>query len=230
MAEAVIESRNVYQLVAAVQAELAQRGIGKNQKNTFDNYNFRGIDDVYNALGPLLSRHGLVVYPEVTAREITERQSQKGGALFHVVLDIIYHFVSSHDGTEVAVPVIGEAMDRGDKAINKAMSAAYKNACFQTFCIPVQGQDSENESHEVQPKSNRAIDAALEGVTFTPQQQAMISQYKASFVLAHENQDDAAVIELAEELKDDQELKMGVWAQLDSKVRSYIRKVEKERG
>ena len=29
-------------------------------------------------------------------------------------------------------------MDSGDKASNKAMSAAFKYACFQTFCIPTE--------------------------------------------------------------------------------------------
>lgn len=152
-AESIPEKWNVYQLVAAVQAELAKRGISKDQKNTFDNYNFRGIDDVYNALAPILSKHGLVIFPEVLDRTVVERQSQKGGALFHVTLDVVYHFVSIHDGSQMLVPVPGEAMDRGDKAINKAMSAAYKLACFQTFCIPIAGQDSENETHEVQTAS-----------------------------------------------------------------------------
>lgn len=153
---------NVYQLVAAVQAELAKKGISKEQTNTFDKYKFRGIDDVYNALAPILSKHGLVIFPEVTNRTVVERKSQKGGDLFHVTLDVAYHFVSIHDGSEMIVPVPGEAMDRGDKAINKAMSAAYKLACFQTFCIPIEGQDAENETHQVEHRSTVTDEQAEE--------------------------------------------------------------------
>ncbi|MFS0844210.1 MAG: ERF family protein [Roseburia hominis] len=29
-------------------------------------------------------------------------------------------------------------MDSGDKATNKAMSVAFKYACFQVFCIPTE--------------------------------------------------------------------------------------------
>lgn len=225
------ESFSVFQLVAAVQADLSKKGIGKEQTNTFDKYKFRGIDDVYNALGPVLSNHGLVVFPEVTGREVTQRDTQKGGTVFHVTLDVVYHFVSAHDGSEMLVPVPGEAMDRGDKAINKAMSAAYKLACFQTFCIPIEGQDSEAESHEVK-KSTRAIDAALEGVEFTQEQQDQINAYRSGLIDAYEAEDTAGTLQLIDELKDDQELKMGVWAALSdfSKVRAYIRKLERERG
>jgi hypothetical protein len=41
-------------------------------------------------------------------------------------------------------------MDSGDKASNKAMSAAYKYAAFQAFCIPTEGDnDADATTHEV---------------------------------------------------------------------------------
>ena len=41
-------------------------------------------------------------------------------------------------------------MDSGDKATNKAMSAAYKYMAFQTFAIPTQGDnDADGQTHEV---------------------------------------------------------------------------------
>jgi hypothetical protein len=49
-----------------VQGELAKTGIAKNRKNQQGSgYMFRGIDDVYAALSPLLSAHKLVVIPRV---------------------------------------------------------------------------------------------------------------------------------------------------------------------
>ena len=35
-------------------------------------YNFRGIDDVYNTISPLLAKHGLCILPRVLARECVE--------------------------------------------------------------------------------------------------------------------------------------------------------------
>jgi hypothetical protein len=142
--------KNVYQLIAAVAAEIATAGIAKDRKNTQQNYSFRGIDDVYNALAPILAKHGLVILPRIVERAMTERKSNNGGALFNVVVKAAFDFVSSHDGSTHVVETFGEAMDSADKATNKAMSAAYKYAAFQAFCIPTEGDnDADGATHAV---------------------------------------------------------------------------------
>lgn len=154
-------SPHVYQAINRVQAALAKEGIGKDRKNTQQNYNFRGIDDVFNHLAPHLAEHGLCILPRVLSREVTERVSKKydnsgnprDSVLFYVVVEVEYHFVSSVDGSGFVSIVYGEAMDSGDKATNKAMSAAYKYACLQAFCIPTEGDnDADATTHEVAPK------------------------------------------------------------------------------
>lgn len=141
---------NVYNLIAKVSADLCQQGIAKDRRNTQQGYGFRGIDDVYNALAPIISKHGLVILPRVISREVSERMGKTGSSLFYVVVEVEFDFVSSHDGTKHTVKTFGEAMDSGDKATNKAMSAAYKYAAFQTFCIPTEGDnDADATTHEV---------------------------------------------------------------------------------
>lgn len=145
----------VYQAIAAVMADLAKDGIGKDRKNEQQGYKFRGIDDVYNAIAPVLSRHNLCMLPRILSREITERQTQKGNALFYVVVEAEFELVSSEDGSKHTVRTYGEAMDSADKATNKAMSAAYKYAAMQTFAIPTEGDnDADSATHEVKPKSS----------------------------------------------------------------------------
>jgi ERF superfamily len=141
----------VYQAINAVQAALSVDGIGKTRRNTQGSgYNFRGIDDVYNALSPLLAQHGLVIIPRMLARTCEERQSKAGGALFYVTVEAEFDFVAAEDGSKATARTFGEAMDSGDKATNKAMSAAYKYAAFQTFAIPTEGNpDADAETHEV---------------------------------------------------------------------------------
>jgi hypothetical protein len=142
---------NVYNLIAKVSADLCQHGISKDRKNAQQSYNFRGIDDVYNALAPIISKHGLVILPRVMRREVSERMGKSGSSLFYVVVEAEFDFVSSHDGTKHTVKTFGEAMDSGDKATNKAMSAAYKYAAFQTFCIPTEGDnDADATTHEAE--------------------------------------------------------------------------------
>lgn len=141
----------VYKAINAVQADLAQTGIAKDRTNTQGSgYKFRGIDDVYNAIAPLLARHGLVIIPRMLTRICDERTSGAGKALFYVTIEAEFDFVSSEDGSKHTARTFGEAMDSGDKATNKAMSAAYKYAAFQTFAIPTEGNpDADSETHDV---------------------------------------------------------------------------------
>lgn len=147
----------VYQAICCVQAELAHAGIAKDRKNQQQGYSFRGIDDVYNSLSPLLAKHQLCILPRVLSFEVSERETQKGGVLFYTRIRCDFDFVSAKDGSKHTVTTLGEAMDSGDKSGNKAQSAAYKYACLQTFAIPTEGDnDADAHTHEVAPRQNAA--------------------------------------------------------------------------
>lgn len=147
---------DVYKRIAAVSAKMAQEGISKSRNNQQQGYKFRGIDDVYNALAPILAQHELVILPRVLAREVTERTTAKGGVLFYVTVEVEFDFVAASDGSKHTIKTFGEAMDSADKATNKAMSAAYKYACMQAFCIPTEGDnDADATTHEIAPRQQR---------------------------------------------------------------------------
>ena len=140
---------SVYKAISAVAKEMAEKGISKDRENRQQGFQFRGIDQVYNALAPALVRHGLLILPRIIERTVTERQTQRGGVLFYVVVKAEFDFVGVEDGSIHTVTTYGEAMDSGDKATNKAMSIAYKYAAFQTFCIPTEetAVDADSEVH-----------------------------------------------------------------------------------
>lgn len=144
----------VYQAINNVAADLGKSGIAKERTGTGSfSYKFRGIDDVYAALSPLLAMHKLCILPNVLERTVETHTSAKGNTLFYVTVKVKFDIVSSFDGTIHSVTTMGEAMDSGDKATNKAMSAAYKYMAFMTFCIPTEGDnDTENMSYEVVSK------------------------------------------------------------------------------
>ena len=152
----------IYAAINAVQKALSHTGIEKSRRNSQGaGYQFRGIDDVYNAIAPLLAEHGLCIIPRFLARTCEERQSKAGGALFYVTVEAEFDFVSAEDGTKHTARTFGEAMDSGDKATNKAMSAAYKYAAFQTFAIPTEGNpDADAETHETAPDMSPKARAA----------------------------------------------------------------------
>lgn len=151
------EALHVYTAICAVMADIGTTGISKGRRNQQQGYSFRGIDDVYNELNHLLAKHKLIMTPRILSREVVERQTAKGGALFYVTVEAEFDFVSAMDGSKHTVRTYGEAMDSADKATNKAMSAAYKYAAMMVFCIPTEGDnDADATTHEVAPAPRKS--------------------------------------------------------------------------
>jgi hypothetical protein len=126
--------------------------IGKESKNAQQGFMYRGIDAVYNALNPVMAELGLFICPEIIEQRREERTTKNGTVLTYSILTMKYT-VYAPDGSNVSCTVIGEGMDSGDKASNKAMSVAMKYAMFQLFFIPTEAVDPDAEVHtDVLPK------------------------------------------------------------------------------
>lgn len=144
----------VYGAILAVMEAMARKGIGKDRENRQQGFAFRGIDDVYAALCDELVAAKLLMLPRVTERTSEERTTKNGGLLIYAMLKVEYDLISAEDGSKTTICTVGEAMDSGDKASNKAMSAAYKYAAIQAFCIPTVGSDdADAEHHEPEPRN-----------------------------------------------------------------------------
>lgn len=136
----------IYGAILGVMTDIG--AIGKDSKSAQQGFMYRGIDAVMNALQPALVQHGIFVVPEVLEQKREERVTGKGGNLIYSVIKMKYTFIAA-DGSRVWATVIGEGMDSGDKASNKAMSVAFKYACFQVFCIPTEEmKDPDADTHE----------------------------------------------------------------------------------
>ena len=140
----------IHEKICAVMEECG--AIAKDSRNPQQGYKYRGIDAVMNALNPAFRKHKIFVIPSVQDMQREERTTQKGGLLIYSIVTVLYTFYAE-DGSSISCIVTGEGMDSGDKSANKAMSAAFKYACFQTFCIPTEEmKDSEEDSPEPAPK------------------------------------------------------------------------------
>jgi hypothetical protein len=156
--EVEVSAPHVLQAINEVMADIAKAGIAKDRANTQQNYKFRGIDDVYNALAPILSKHSLVITPRCLDRQKEVVTTAKGGTLFYVTVDMEFELASALDGSTKTARMFGEAMDSGDKATNKAMSAAYKYMAMQEFCIPTEGDnDPDATTHQLASGEEMAI-------------------------------------------------------------------------
>lgn len=225
----VVTVPKVYAAIAAVMKSISAEGIAKDQKNQTQGYKFRGIDDVYNALSPILAMHKLCVLPRATERTCEERSTKSGSAMFSVTVKVNFTFVCAEDGSWHEVTTYGEAMDSGDKATNKAMSAAFKYACMQAFCIPTEGDnDADAQTHQVQAKP-KAAHSATDGAfnALNPIRQAQVLALKEQIVGAASDWDAYSVLS-AVILEPDE--KVALWELLKphSKLRASIRALKAE--
>ena len=127
----------IYKKIIEVMADI--NAIGKERRNQQQGFQFRGIDDVMNELHGSLSKCGVFVLPNVLEETRTTGKTARGGDMFYTRLKINFGFYAE-DGSHVDAVVIGEAMDTGDKASNKALSIGLKYAMLQVFCIPTEDE------------------------------------------------------------------------------------------
>jgi hypothetical protein len=153
MAEKKEKGPLIYERMAAAQKEID--AVAKEQQNVQQKYKFRGIDDVYNAVHGVLAKHEIFKTTEVLEERDEERESRGGGALIYRILKVRFCFYTV-DGSSVSSVMVGEGMDSGDKASNKALAAADKYNLTQVFTVPYKGMvDADKDSPEVKPKAEK---------------------------------------------------------------------------
>lgn len=135
----------VFQKLSIIQKSLAETGIGKSEWNEQQKFKYRGIDALLNTLSPILSANQVMIMPDVKSVERTEFTTKNGSKFNRAEVKIDYHFIDceGEDTKESAftLSAVGEGADQMDKAVSKAMTAAYKYALIQAFCIPLVGTD-----------------------------------------------------------------------------------------
>ena len=127
----------IYKKIIEVMADI--NAIGKDRRNQQQGFQFRGIDDVMNELHSSLAKCGVFVVPQVLDEARSTGKTKSGGDMFYTRLKIKFTFYAE-DGSFIESVVIGEAMDTGDKASNKALSVGLKYALLQVFCIPTEDE------------------------------------------------------------------------------------------
>jgi hypothetical protein len=168
------------------------QGIGKNEENRDQGFNFRGIDTVVNTCGPIERELGLLVFPEVV--EETSEQHEYGSRKtlgFRTRVKVRYHWLASNGDELIVGPVAGEAIDTGDKGTAKAMSVACRIMYLQTLTIPTDEPDPDSQSYEVaKPEaqiSDPKIIAALEKkITDADSRAALEKIFKTDIKKAYE--------------------------------------------
>lgn len=158
----------VYEAFSAVMGDV--QGIRKGDRNTQQNFNFRGIDAVLNAVGPALRKHGVVITPHAESIDVERYQTAKGGHMQGVIVQMRYT-VLGPEGDSFEGSAYGQASDAGDKAVTKAESVAYRTFLLQALTVPTDEPDPDASSHErgsrstSRQKPSERVDAAVAAIT-----------------------------------------------------------------
>ncbi len=135
------------------------QAVGKTGRNTQQNYNFRGVDAVVNAVGPALRKHGVVVVPTGAAWADEHYTTKNGANMRSVTLTVTFRFYGP-EGDWIEAQACGESADAGDKAIPKAHSVAYRTLLLQALCIPTDEPDPDATAIERGQAPQKAAEAA----------------------------------------------------------------------
>lgn len=126
------EKLNLAAKIASVSGELISIPKTKKPDATVQ-YAFRSIDEVMNAINPLLDKYKLVIRIDVLDRKLTPITSGKGtpGLCAEVLINLtVTDGIESLTTQEWAVSI-----DYSDKAPTQAMSMAYKYALIRLFVV-----------------------------------------------------------------------------------------------
>lgn len=146
--------------LASVMEEV--RAVRKGDRNTQQNYAFRGIDAVVNAVGPALRKHRVIVVPMLESVNYRDVQTSTGKASRECTVTVRYRF-HGPNGDHLDCVTPGESMDFGDKGAPKAMSVAYRIALLQALCLPTDDIDPDSTAYERGHPASRTAPAQRTG-------------------------------------------------------------------
>jgi len=124
------------------------QAIKKGERNQAQGFNFRGVDTVVNAVGPLLRKHGVTVIPTPVDIQFYDYATSRGTAMRNATVKMHYTIRGPGGDTIDGGGAFGEASDAGDKSVSKAQSVAERVFLLQALMIPTDEPDPDSESHE----------------------------------------------------------------------------------
>lgn len=143
----------VHEAVTAVMEDVG--AVRKDGRNTQQNFNFRGVDAVVNAVSPAMRKHGLTVHPSKVEHRPSSKQLSGGKIATSIDVIVDYTFTGP-EGDTFTAQVAAESFDLGDKATAKAMSVAYRTCLLQTFALPTDDTDPDEQTYERESRTQQA--------------------------------------------------------------------------
>lgn len=169
------DKQNLYQKLVAITDEIGT--IEKTGRNSQQGYAFMEQSQIVAELRPLLKKYGVMIVPEVIDRRVERydvtRSNGKQGVDVHVQVDSRFTIINADNPDERIVCAWdgGEAIDSGDKATNKAITASNKYFLIKLFNISDK-EDADGDTPAAAPAASRQAPPAPPSVsTFASEKQ-----------------------------------------------------------
>lgn len=129
--------------------------LGKDGQNQHQHYAYLSEERIVTELHGAFVKAGLTIRPMAMEVLSDTNHTVQSGAVWNRIRLAVTYEIADPDGDKALVQTIGEGLDNGDKATNKAMTAAFKYALRQT-CMISTGDDPDKESPTVPAKAPQA--------------------------------------------------------------------------
>lgn len=190
-----IKSMNIYQRLNAISSEIGKVAMSLNVATKTDktgrvvnSYKAVSINDVVDALIPMLEKYRVALIPEeqtilkeeqlVTTTQYGERTQ------FWVRMKCSFSAINiDNPGESITASGYGDGMDSGDKACGKAMTYARKTALINLFNLSRGDDPDEEKSLEYKRKTPSMDDIAKAVSLYTPtEMDTMLKKLKVKSV------------------------------------------------
>lgn len=152
---------NLYQKLAKITGEIGV--IAKDGNNQQQKYKYIEYETIAGKFRELFSKYGVVLIPSMVDQERSAITTSRGSSGVSTVCHFEFTVVNADKPDDrFVVKWQGEAADYGDKATNKAATAAVKYYLMRQFNISSKGdEDPDSQTPEVAQKQQKPVMASV---------------------------------------------------------------------
>jgi hypothetical protein len=220
---------NIFQRINEVRKQCAF--IKKDKKVEGGGYMAVTHDAVTAELRDHLIAQGIVIVPRLKEAHVVDTGTTTGRGVPIIRYEAKFEidFVNMDDPQDkVTVPNEAHANDQGDKAPGKATSYATKYAMLKLFSIET-GENEEERMHDAKIRQDRDKITPTAGAVerLAPERREYTSRVASTIIDCFAANMEAEAFKAYLDVQDTDE-RVAVWSYLDSKMRSSLKRMQKE--
>lgn len=146
------DKSKLFAKIATVMGQV--RTLAKDGTNTYDKYQYVTADSAFERLGAAMANCNIVALPSIVELRTDEVMSQGGKPQTRSIIHGQITLADGETGATWTNDWWGEGIDRGDKSINKAVTAMMKYHLLRLFMVGT-GEDADEDSPDITRKTSQ---------------------------------------------------------------------------